>query len=78
MYIDVVRLFDSVRTEVADETKQIPNPATTLDAVVSVHRNQLSFQGCIVDDETDDPLLPTAPVARLKFANELLSLPPIM
>ncbi len=78
MYIDDVRPLTSVRTEVADVIKQIPNLATTLDAVVNVHRYQLSFQGCIVDDETVVPILPTTPVERLKFANELLSLPPII
>ena len=67
-----------MRPEVVDVIKQIPYPAAILDAVVSAHRYQLSFQGCIVDDEIDVPLLPTAPVERLKFAYELSSLPPII
>ena len=67
-----------MRPEVVDVIKQIPYPATILDAVVIAHRYQLSFQGCIVDDEIDVPLLPTTPVERLKFAYELSSLPPII
>ncbi len=68
MYMFVVRVFDSARTEVADVTIHTAMPLAIVDGVVSVHRKNPSRQGVIVADSKAD-VLPTTPVNKLKLAN---------
>ena len=68
----------SFRIELLDATIQIANESVTDDDVFYMHLYQPSLQGCIDDDVTEDPLVPTIPIAKSKLAKTLMSPTPII
>jgi hypothetical protein len=76
MYILVESVFDSPRTEVAEETKKTFIDVTAELDNVKVQRYHPSRQGIIVVDMTPAPLDPTTPFKRSLFAKIVRSGPP--
>jgi hypothetical protein len=64
MYIEVLIVFDSPRTEVAEEPKKMFIEVIEGLDVVKLHRYHPSRQGVIVVDMTPAPLDPITPLKR--------------
>ncbi len=71
--MDVASVLLSSRNAVSDPTIQLTNELVVAEAFVTVHLYQPLFQGCIVANVTEDPIVPTTPDAKSKFTKSLLS-----